>query len=134
MFIPVNLHYTSNHLWLCEVGRQDAYVGITDFGQKALGRIDSIELQRNGSKKKKGELFGIIYGSNKTMSLFMPFEGRILIVNPDNENLPERLNTAPYHYWIVLLSAKKNLVDNLIKCYTSDGYRNFINSLKTLNT
>src|SRR3989344_2659764 len=109
MFIPVNLHYTSNHLWLRDVGRQDAYVGITDYAQKELGRIDFIEIQHEGSLKKNGESFGIIYGSNKSVELIMPFTGRILIVNPDIELHHGILNSDPYHYWIVLLTATNSL-------------------------
>ena len=46
MFTPVNLRYTSHHLWLNPVGRNDVYVGITDFAQKEIGRIDSLDIQR----------------------------------------------------------------------------------------
>lgn len=36
MFLPDDLFYTTEHLWLITIGRQDNYVGITDFAQKNL--------------------------------------------------------------------------------------------------
>lgn len=133
MFIPVNLRYTSNHLWLRDIGRQDAYVGITDYTQIELGRIDCIEIEHEGSLKKDGETFGIIYGANKCMDLIMPFAGRILIVNSDIEKHTGILNTAPYHYWIALLTSTTSLIDNTTKYFTSQGYQQSFESLKTIN-
>lgn len=126
MFIPQNLHYTSNHLWLREVGRQDLYVGITDYVQKELGRIDSIEIEQEGSQKKKGESFGIIYGANKCAELTMPFSGRILIVNPDTLKHPGLLNSDPYQYWIILLTVATNLTDIIGNYFTPQAYQHAI--------
>jgi glycine cleavage system H protein len=132
MFIPINLHYTSNHLWLRDIGRQDVYIGITDYAQKELGRIDSIEIQREGSLKKEEEAFGTIYGANKCVDLVMPFEGRILIINSDIETNPGILNSDPYHYWIVLLAATNNIEINSERYFTADKYKEAINNLKVL--
>lgn len=133
MFIPVNLHYTSNHLWLRDVGRQDVYVGITDYAQKELGRIDFIEIQYEGSLKKKGDAFGVIYGANKCVDLIMPFAGRILMINPDIEMHPGILNSDPYHYWVILLAITDSKGNNSEKYFTSGKYKEAINSSKALN-
>lgn len=130
MFVPVNLHYTNNHLWLRDIGRQDAYVGITDYAQKELGRIDFVGIEREGGLKKKGESFGTIYGSNKHADLIMPFDGRILMVNQDIETNPKILNSDPYHYWLVLLTATNSLAENIGQCFTSEHYRRALNSVK----
>lgn len=130
MFIPLNLRYTSNHLWLREVGRQDLYVGITDYAQKELGRIDYIEIEHEGSQKKEGETFGIVYGTNKCIDLIMPFTGQILMLNPDIEKLSGIINSNPYHHWIVIMTAKNNLVNGMKKYFTCENYKNAIGSLK----
>lgn len=132
MFIPVNLRYTSNHLWLREVGRQDAYIGITDFAQKELGRIDSIEIKPDGYEKKQIESFGLIYGANKSMELTMPLTGRILIVNPEIIKHPGILNSDPYDNWIILFTSTTNLADNTTKYLTSMEYQIVLTHFKTL--
>lgn len=131
MFVPINLRYTMNHLWLRDVGRQDVYVGITDYAQKELGRVDSIEMQHVGHQRKKGESFGIIYGANKSEELIMPFAGQIFIVNPDIEKHPGIVNSDPYYYWIVMLTAATSLVDNKTKYFTSEDYQIVINRFKS---
>jgi|ERR1035437_3619053 glycine cleavage system H protein len=104
MFIPVNLRYTANHLWLRPIGRKDIYVGITDYAQKELGRIDSFEINCEGSIIRKDVPFGTIYGANKTIDLIMPRTGRILSLNGDVEINPRYLNSDTYHFWIALIS------------------------------
>ena len=126
MFIPVNLRYTNNHLWLRDIGRQDVYIGITDYAQKELGRIDLVEMQYEGSQKRIGESFGTIYGTNKCVDLVMPFSGRILMLNSDVEIHPGILNSDPYHNWIVLLTGTSNLADKMVKYFTSKDYKQVI--------
>jgi glycine cleavage system H protein len=130
MFMPLNLRYTLNHLWLREVGRQDLYVGITDYAQKELGRIDFIEIQREGSEKNKGESFGTIYGANKCVELIMPFEGQLLLVNPDIVKHPGELNSDPYHAWIILLTAATNVTEFMSKYLTPGDYKHAITAIK----
>jgi len=132
MFIPVNLRYTSNHLWLRAVGKQDAYIGITVVVQKEFGQIESIEIECKGKEQKMGDSFGVIYGANKCEKLIMPFAGQILIVNPDIEKHPGILNVDPYSHWIALLTAIPNLTDNMQKCFTSQNYQHAIGHLKNI--
>lgn len=104
MHTPAALRYTEHHLWLRPVGRNDIYIGITDYAQKELGRIDSFDIQAEGGEKKKGESFGKIFAANKTLELIAPLAGRILMLNTDIEKSPPLLNSDPYHYWLVLMS------------------------------
>jgi glycine cleavage system H protein len=129
MFTPLNLRYTSDHLWLRDIGRQEAYAGITDYGQRELGRIDFIEIDHD-EKKKKGELFGVIYGANKSIDLIMPFPGQVLIINPDIELSPQGLNTDPYYHWIVLLTASVRIADIMANCFDAKEYQDIINGSK----
>lgn len=106
MFIPVNLKYTDNHLWTRFIGRQDIYIGITDYAERELGRIELIEINREGKILMKGQSFGIIYGANKTLDLIMPVNGQILFSNTDVLNHPQSLNSDSYHNWIALITMK----------------------------
>jgi glycine cleavage system H protein len=132
MFIPSNLYYTDQHLWLRPAGRNDVYVGITDFGQKETGRIDSLEIAQEGQKKTKGEAFGIIYGSNRLLRLIMPLSGQLLIINTETRSNPRMLNSDPYHSWIALVSIvpdKATLKEELPLLLTEDQYRKQISDV-----
>lgn len=106
MFIPVNLKYTDNHLWTRSIGREDIYIGITDYAERELGRVELIEINREGKILIKGQSFGIIYGENKTLDLIMPVDGQILFGNTDVLNHPQSLNSDSYHNWIALITMK----------------------------
>lgn len=104
--VPKNIYYSQQHLWLQKIGSLDFCVGITDFGQKEIGKIDLIELAFNENSIKKGAIWGTVFGINETFQLVAPFDCKIIEENKDlSENTPY-VNTAPYKYWFAILSAK----------------------------
>jgi glycine cleavage system H protein len=125
MHIPTNLRYTTHHLWLRPVGRNDIYVGITDFAQKELGRIDSFELEAEGTQKIKDASFGKIFGANKTLELITPLAGRIVMVNTEIEKAPLTLNSDPYQHWIALMAIDSKHFQG-VKLLTAEEYKNRI--------
>lgn len=104
--VPKNIYYTKQHLWLQKIGLYDFCVGITDFGQKEIGKIDLIELTIKKSFLKKGTIWGTIYGINDTFHLIAPFDCKIVEKNCDLHKHAAYVNTAPYKYWFAILSAK----------------------------
>lgn len=122
MFIPVNLKYTNNHLWARAIGREDIYIGITDYAERELGKIELIEINIEGQILMKGESFGIIYGTNKTLELIMPVNGQILFSNTDVLNHPQTLNSDSYHNWITLITIK-NYKTNKSDFLTASDYK-----------
>jgi len=130
MFIPVNLRYTTHHLWLRPIGRKDIYVGITDYAQKELGRIDSLDINNEGSIIKKDEPFGTIYGANKTLELIMPRTGRIISLNVDVEIHPRHLNSDTYHFWIALISISDD--DLKTRFLINEEYLSLIKQTQTI--
>lgn len=104
--VPKNIQYTKQHLWLQKIGLYDFCVGITDFAQKEIGKIDLIELTINEGFTKKGSIWGTIYGTNDTFHLIAPFDCNLVEKNKDLHEHTAYVNTAPYMYWFVILSAK----------------------------
>lgn len=127
MFIPINLKYTKNHLWTRTIGREDIYIGITAYAEIELGRIDLIEINREGKTLLKGKSFGIIYGANKTLDLIMPVNGQILFNNADVISHPQALNSDSYHNWIALISIENyKKGENIF--LTAPDYRTFVDT------
>ena len=108
MYFPANHYYTHHHLWIRPIGKKDAYIGITEYAQKELGRIGLLELNPEGESRKADEAFGLLYGSNKSIDLLMPFNGQLLIANEEIIKSPWLLNVDPYHFWIMLISLHEN--------------------------
>lgn len=122
MFFPPNHSYTLHHLWLRPIGKQDVYVGVTDYAQKESGRIEMIELLPEGEKRKTEESFGLLYGSNKSIELLMPFNGSVLMTNQEIIQNPFLINVDPYNYWIAVISLKEKDISELPFFLSSKEY------------
>ncbi|REC79633.1 glycine cleavage system protein H [Chryseobacterium elymi] len=108
MLIPKNLYYTKNHLWLRKIGLYDFCIGITDFAQKEIGEIDLVEFNADGNLIKEAVSWGSVYGINKTFPLIAPCECKIIAVNTILNKKPSHINTDPYSYWFLSISADIN--------------------------
>ena len=94
------LLYAESHEWLKVEGKQ-AYVGISDHAQHALGSVVFIELPKVGATIKKGDTFGAVESVKAASDLYMPVSGKIIEVNSKLESTPELLNDDPYGSWII---------------------------------
>jgi glycine cleavage system H protein len=94
------LLYAESHEWLKVNGKQ-AYVGISDHAQHALGSVVFIELPKVGATIKKGDTFGAVESVKAASDLYMPVSGKIIEVNSKLESTPELLNDDPYGSWII---------------------------------
>lgn len=105
--IPDDLLYTKEHFWIYLEGNK-AKIGITDFGQKELGEIVSIELPEKESQIKIFEELGIIESTKTVSSIRSPFTGKIINVNEDLLDTPEVINEDPYNQgWIVIIQLQE---------------------------
>jgi len=95
MNIPENLKYTKDHEWI-RVEGDEAYVGITDYAQGELGDIVFIEIETEGEKLAKEEVFGTIEAVKTVSDMFMPIGGEVIEVNDKLEESPEVVNKDPY--------------------------------------
>jgi glycine cleavage system H protein len=130
VFFPVHHYYTRHHTWIRLIGRQDAYIGITDFAQAELGKITQIESAAEGAVIKKNDAFGMVYGSAKSTELRSPFDGKILITNPEILQSPWLINTDPYHHWIALISCDEDIATLLPSFFDPKAYRHAISKRK----
>lgn len=106
IFIPKGLDYTKNHLWLRKIGSCDFYIGITDYMQKEIGKIDLIEIDLQDINMQKGKTWGKICGLNQKFSLIAPLDCYVLAINPVLEHKVSLLNTDPYNHWLLRVAVR----------------------------
>ena len=117
MNIPENLFYTEEHEWV-RITDGNAVVGITDFAQSQLGDIIFLELPDVDDKVIAGEPFGEIEAVKTVSELYAPFNGTVIEVNNDLEDIPEKVNQDCYgDGWIIKIkfenkTDKNNLLDH----------------------
>ena len=95
MSTPDTLRYTKDHEWV-RSSDTAATIGITDHAQGELGDIVFVELEPEGTKVAKGEVFGVVEAVKAVSELFMPLSGTITRHNPALEGDPALVNSDPY--------------------------------------
>lgn len=124
MKVVSGLYYTKDHEWV-KVEGNEAYVGITDFAQHALGSIVYVELPEVDAEVEGEESFGTIESVKAASDMLMPVTGTILEVNEDLENDPSLVNSDPYENWIMKISIA-NMAD-LDELMNAEEYEAFCN-------
>ncbi len=100
---PDDRRYTESHEWVRLV-EDEGTVGISDFAQRQLGDVVFVELPEVGRQLAKGEAFGTVESVKAVSELYSPIGGRVLAVNQELQQRPERINQAPYDAWVIKLT------------------------------
>lgn len=116
MNVPDGLRYTSEHEWVrAEDGK--LRVGITDYAQDALGDVVFVQLPEPGATFKAGNALGEVESTKSVSDVYAPLTGRVVEVNTELVDAPQRLNEDPYgEGWLCILepedaSAASSLLD-----------------------
>ena len=118
MNFPKDLKYSKDHEWL-KIDGDIGYIGITEFAQRELGDIVFVDVDTEGEKLEKEEVFGSIEAVKTVSDLFMPIAGEVIEINSRLEENPELVNSDPYgDGWIVKIqinseSESEELLSNL---------------------
>lgn len=90
-----DLYYTKDHLWI-KVDRNDAVVGITDYGQHQLGDIVYVELPNKGETVEGGEKVASVESVKAAVDMISPLTGEIIEINEELKDEPNLINIDPY--------------------------------------
>lgn len=77
-------------------------IGLTDYAIDQLGDIVFLELPEVGDEFKKGDTFANIESVKAASEIYMPISGKIVEVNSELIDAPEKLNDDCYENgWLV---------------------------------
>ncbi len=106
---PKNLMYTSEHEWV-KLDGNIATIGITDFAQSELGDIIFLEFPNIDEHFSSGDVFGTIEAVKTVSDMYMPLTGKIIDINEDLNDSPEKVNDDPYkNGWMVKIQIEDNI-------------------------
>ena len=109
MAYPDNIIYSKDHIWLKPNGDY-FFLGITDFAQDLLGDIVYVEINKN-SEFKKNQALGSIESVKTASDIIAPENGKIVLINPEIESAPEKVNEDPFKIWICQVKLMKNVLE-----------------------
>jgi len=93
--VPEDLKYTEDHEW-ARVESDGLRIGITDFAQSALGDVIFVQLPDVGAELEAGDQLGEVESTKSVSEIYAPVTGRVVAVNEELVNSPERVNEDPY--------------------------------------
>ncbi len=116
--------FSKNHEWVV-IADELATVGISDFAQKQLGDIVSVELPKSGDQFKQNDTIAIVDSIKASSDIYCPIGGVIEKINEELVDHPELINQSPYDSgWIVKIKPEdKNQVDSLM---SQEQYEKFV--------
>ncbi len=93
---PYGLSFSPGHVWTRAIGDGTFAVGLTDYGQRHLGEVLSIDLPAVGQRLAGGAPFARLDAYHKTFNLEAPLSGEVVAVNDAAASRPSDINKYPY--------------------------------------
>ncbi|MGN1306618.1 MAG: glycine cleavage system protein GcvH [Faecousia sp.] len=106
--IPEDCLYTKGDTWI----RRDAdgviRMGITDYAQQKLRKIEYLSLPEEGETVEQFEALGEIESMKSLSELMAPVTGSVALVNEEAADQPGVINEDPYgRGWILALNCDR---------------------------
>ena len=102
MRILSGLKYSKGHEWVKVTGNK-VYLGITDYAQEHLGGIVFVELPGIGTELNSGDVLGVAESVKAASDIYTPLSGKVVEVNEELLESPDRINEEPFESWIAAL-------------------------------
>jgi glycine cleavage system H protein len=105
MKVLEGLKYSKDHEWV-KVDDNKAYIGITDHAQHSLGDIVFVEIPEEGIDINKGDVLSVVESVKAASDVYTPVSGKIIEVNEELEDSPEKINEDPYTNYIAVVEMR----------------------------
>jgi glycine cleavage system H protein len=127
--VTEEIRFTKEHEWIV-IKEGLAVMGISDFAQRQLGDIVSIELPRVGSRFNYMQAMAIIDSVKASSDIYSPLSGEVVEVNEELLEHPEWINQSPYELgWIVKMKPL-NMEEERNNLMTNEQYNKFIGEME----
>ncbi len=94
--VPQGLFFHPGHTWARLISGQKIEVGIDDFLQKSIGKIERVILPAIGATVKQGQPIFTLEKGGKSLHVVSPVSGKISTLNADIANNTGLIQDNPY--------------------------------------
>ena len=106
--VPDGYLFHQGHTWFRREGREVVSVGMDDFAQRFLGRIDDLTLPHAGARVNQGEKGWTLTVDSRIVPMISPVDGEVVAVNQEAIRNPGIVNEDPYGKgWLLKVKAAK---------------------------
>ncbi|MEW6334399.1 MAG: glycine cleavage system protein H [Thermodesulfobacteriota bacterium] len=100
--------FHQGHSWAAPEGGEIVRVGMDDFAQKLLGKIDAVQFPKVGSEVTQGEKGWSLTVGSKSIDMLSPVDGKIVDINEKLLHSPDRIGHDPYgEFWLMKVQTPK---------------------------
>jgi glycine cleavage system H protein len=94
-------YFHPTHTW-AKITDDTVTIGVDEFAQKILGRVQRMDIPKIGSYLKQGDVAWRLFHGNRVLPQSAPVEGEVVEINHDLFIQPDRINKSPYNDgWIL---------------------------------
>jgi glycine cleavage system H lipoate-binding protein len=102
--IPKGYFFGRGHTWIELLSDNLARVGLDDFAQKIIGRIDDVAFISGGDEVVKGDTLFTLRQGEKELSFRAPISGKVVSFNDELSTSPDVLRKKPYSDgWVAII-------------------------------
>lgn len=94
--VPDGYLFHQGHGWLRPEPGSVGIVGMDDFAQKLIGKVDTVELPNVGFRLAQGEPGWSLVSESRRVPMLSPVEGVVIAVNQEVLRSPDLLKQDPY--------------------------------------
>lgn len=124
--VPDGMFVDRGHTWVELEPSGRAHVGVDDFSQRVIGRIDEVELPEVGQEVRRGEKLFAVHQGQRTAVFTSPLDGVISSVNQDLARHAEAIKTDPYEQGWICSMRPNNLARNLKRLFIAEETRDWL--------
>jgi len=126
--IAATARYSENMEWACPAADNNLdllLIGLSDFGQKAAGIINFIELPKIDNHFEKDAIFAVTESDKMANEIYLPVAGTIVEINASLLDDPTLINREPYDRgWIVKI--KPDRFDDFLQLMSAQEFEEYI--------
>ena len=102
--IPKGYFFGKGHTWVEVLSNGMARIGVDDFVQRIVGKVDKVTVVPVGSAVRTGDKVFEIKQGTKVMAFHAPISGKLAAFNEDLSSLPNLINKDTYNGgWIAVI-------------------------------
>jgi glycine cleavage system H protein len=103
--IPKGYFFGRGHTWVELLSDNLARIGLDDFSQKIIGKIDDVGFVAVGGEVVKGDRLFTVRQGEKALSFRAPISGKIVSFNDELTHSPDVLRKKPYSDgWVAIIT------------------------------
>lgn len=99
--LPEEIYYHMGHTWAAPVRKNLVKVGLDDFAQKLVGKINAVQVPGIGSTIHQGDTGWTLEVDSKVIDMLSPVDGKVMAINDKIVHSPENINKYPYVSWLM---------------------------------